>query len=927
MSKKRNAEEAFSPSNPKTSYPKVSPRNGNPHAVTVQKQEKPTANQTRSNHVHKPKASLHEKAQALLKTRQQLPIWPHANEIREKVRDNDVLLLVGETGSGKSTQIPQFLYLEKWCNPQDVSAKVQQNEVSEHKSKRQQGKRSDGRIGGRIAIIQPRRVAAISLASRVAAEIGTPLGSASPASQVGYSVRFDNNVSPSTRIKFLTDGMMLQELLRDPWLRDYSCVIVDEVHERGVNVDLVLGFLRRILDKQKSFVSDDDQDGRGGVPLKVVIMSATADMEGIEQFFNESGNISTDMNGTVQTEERDWNGFSDEDKNSANIENQETQLTDGERQKRTISVSSCHIQGRQYPVRTSYMSQPVTNLLEATMDRMIHLHQHTSLPGDILVFLSGQEMIENLESLCHVYAGTISHDNKAQTIHSKKEQTQKLPNLQILTLFASLPTHLQARIFQPTPSFTRRIILATNIAETSITVPGIRHVIDTGKHKARLFRPGLNLDTLLPMPISQSMAKQRAGRAGREAPGTCHRLYMEKDYRNLEKDTKPEILSTDLSFLVLTLKAHKVDDVFKFPLLTKPKIPSLEVALLGLVNLDALDEETGAITDIGRKMAMLPVRPDLARCLLEGSRYSQTVMEGVIDIVAALSLEEGIFLPIRSGTGTVRGGKKATTSELLLGKRAAHGTSTGADTNAHENVTLQDDDVKGNHDGNALSDSDSDSSSTDPITLARRSLLARHSDHLTLLNAISAYTAPTTHDRRVWCDQHGISHRAMARIMDVRKQLRQMMNDSRYRLTSADVDSRSTEEVGVGAADEITRKEKVLKCLVAGLWSNIAVLSSLAPSHLKEKVKKVNPNQIAPYTMLSESGQGVYVHPSSVVFTSMHHNGGRTKNGKGEKTKSGGGSALPPAVLFTDLTYTSKPYARNVSAIDLSWLVEMGKIS
>lgn len=855
------------------------------------------------------KNSLRHKADHLLESRKKLPIWSHGDEIRQRVRENDVLLLVGETGSGKSTQIPQFLFSEDWCSPQTVHSPSGSHQEPGGSKSQASGKK----VGGRIAIIQPRRVAAISLATRVAAEIGTPVGSASPASTVGYSVRFDNNVSSSTKIKFLTDGMLLQELLRDSWLKDYSCVIVDEVHERGINVDLVLGFLKRILEAGKV---GGPQDGRHGVPLKVVVMSATAEMESIDTFFCHDQTAEMDDAKSNDKKEDEWTGFSDEAQDVTNLSSENPE-------KHSIKVSSCYIEGRQYPVSTTYTSTPTTNLLDTAMEKIIHIHQHHPLPGDVLVFLSGQEMIENLESLCHTYASTLLENEKQQSQLAKtkpQKQQPKLPALQILPLFASMPNHLQSRIFNPTPHFTRRIILATNIAETSITVPGIRHVIDTGKHKSRLFRPGLNLDTLLSTPISQSMAKQRAGRAGREASGHCHRLYTQKDYFDLEKDTKPEILSTDLAFLVLTLKAHGANDVLSFPLLTRPPRRSLEAALEGLLNLNALDVDDGTITGIGRKMAMLPVRPDLARILLESTGYGKIVTEGIVDIVSALSLEEGVFLPIRQGGKRgllTNGGPKTGTEELFL-ERKSNGTSTQSDIHQEED--------------NPNSDSDSDTPSN-PIETARRNLRSRHSDHLTLLNTIQAYSAPTTHDRRAWCNEHGVSHRAMSRIMDVRKQLSQMMNNAKFRLPRIDDDGeeKTNGDISTVLSDMMTR-ESILKCLVAGLWTNVALLTSMAPTSTTTQSgqqQPQNPNQRAPYTTLL-TGQGVHIHPSSVVFGQRGgggDTGGGPRNGKkkGGNNTSGTGN-MPRAIVFTDLVYTSKAYARNVSAVELSWVAEKGEL-
>ena len=333
--------------------------------------------------------SLREKKEALLAVRKKLPIWPHANKIRETLRSKDVLLLVGETGSGKSTQVPQFLLDEPWCKQ-----------------------------GECIAITQPRRVAAISLARRVAEEMGTPLGSASPASKVGYSVRFDNSTSPSTRIKFLTEGMLLQEMLKDPWLKQYGVVVVDEVHERSVNVDLILGFLRNII--------TGDLAGRKGKPLKVVVMSATADIESLQKFFEAGFTINRLPDGANDSDSQSsWSGISSESeevtdtqhvmsipeasgKNGVKSKDGVHPVTNGTTDNGLSNrISICHIEGRQYPVKINYLPEPTQDFVEAALQAIFQIHYKEPLPGDILVFLTGQDTVEALERLVTEYASSM----------------------------------------------------------------------------------------------------------------------------------------------------------------------------------------------------------------------------------------------------------------------------------------------------------------------------------------------------------------------------------------------------------------------------------------------------------------------------------------------------------------------------------------
>eukprot|EP00742_Colponemidia_sp_Colp-10_P003806 GILJ01004055.1.p1 GENE.GILJ01004055.1~~GILJ01004055.1.p1 ORF type:complete len:698 (+),score=71.08 GILJ01004055.1:38-2131(+) len=464
----------------------------------------------------------------LLKQRRGLPIWHARSEITKAVRDNQVVVIVGETGSGKTTQIPQFLHEE--------------------------GYTADGMIG----ITQPRRVAATSVAQRVAQEYGCALGT-----DVGYSIRFDDKTSKQTKIKYMTDGMLLREIILDPLLRQYACLIVDEAHERTIHTDVLLGLIKQLTARRPE--------------LKVLVMSATLDAEQFAAFFGGA---------------------------------------------RIITV-----EGRMYPVDVYYTVEPQPDYLDAALITTLQIHLEQP-PGDILVFLTGQDEIEALEKLL-----------QAKVRLFPPEATSLL----VCPIFAALPSEQQLAVFQPAPAGHRKVILATNIAETSITINGVRYVVDSGVVKVRGFQASTGMDSLVVVPVSQAAARQRSGRAGREAAGTCYRLYTEESFEQLRPTTIPEILRCNLATVVLQLKAIGVDDLLRFEFMDKPATNAIVRALEQLYALGALDAQ-GKLSDaIGRKMAELPTEPLFSRAMLAAAEMG--CMDEMLSLVSMLSVESIWFTP------------------------------------------------------------------------------------------------------------------------------------------------------------------------------------------------------------------------------------------------------------------------------------------
>ncbi|WJX66699.1 Pre-mRNA-splicing factor ATP-dependent RNA helicase DEAH1 [Trifolium repens] len=469
------------------------------------------------------------KMSVLREERKKLPIYAFRDDFLQAVRDHQIIVIVGETGSGKTTQIPQYLH--------------------------EAGYTKDGKI---IACTQPRRVAAMSVAARVSQEMGVKLGH-----EVGYSIRFEDCTSEKTVVKYMTDGMLLREFLAQPELDNYSVVMLDEAHERTLSTDILFGLVKDVA--------------RARPDLKLLISSATLDAEKFSNYFDLSPIFK--------------------------------------------------IPGRRYPVEIIYTQSPEPNYLDAAVVTTLQIHA-TQSPGDILVFLTGQEEIETVEQILK---------------HRVRALGTKLAELIICPIYANLPTELQAKIFEPTPEGARKVVLATNIAETSLTIDGIKYVIDPGFSKMKTYSPRTGMESLLVTPISKASAMQRAGRSGRTGPGKCFRLYTEGSFQTeLEDNTSPEIQRTNLANVVLTLYSLGIEyeKLLRFEFMDPPPADAIKKAMELLYNLGALNRQ-GKLTKVGRRMAEFPLDPMLSKMIVASEKYKCS--DEIISIAAMLSVGNSIF--------------------------------------------------------------------------------------------------------------------------------------------------------------------------------------------------------------------------------------------------------------------------------------------
>ncbi|XP_029077434.1 probable ATP-dependent RNA helicase DHX35 isoform X1 [Monodon monoceros] len=523
--------------------------------VSISEERQSLAENSATTVVYNPYAAL-----SIEQQRQKLPVFKLRNHILYLIENYQTVVIVGETGCGKSTQIPQYLAEAGWT--------------------------AEGRV---VGVTQPRRVAAVTVAGRVAEERGAVLGH-----EVGYCIRFDDCTNPlATRIKFLTDGMLVREMMVDPLLTKYSAIMLDEAHERTLYTDIAIGLLKKIQKK------------RGD--LRLIVASATLDAEKFWDFFNQ-------------------NDTSDPTRDTCVI------LT---------------VEGRTFPVDIFYLQSPVPDYIKSTVETVMKIHQ-TEGDGDILAFLTGQEEVETVVSMLIEQARALG-------------RTGMKRHLRVLPMYAGLPSFEQMKVFERVSRTVRKVIVATNVAETSITISGIVYVIDCGFVKLRAYNPRTAIECLVVVPVSQASASQRAGRGGRSRSGKCYRLYTEEAFDQLPQSTVPEMQRSNLAPVILQLKALGIDNVLRFHFMSPPPAQSMVQALELLYALGGLDKDCRLTEPLGMRIAEFPLNPMFAKMLLESGNFGCS--QEILSIAAMMQIQNVFVVPSNQKSQAIRVHRKFAVEE------------------------------------------------------------------------------------------------------------------------------------------------------------------------------------------------------------------------------------------------------------------------
>lgn len=775
-----------------------------------------------------------------MEARKNLPVYNCRSEICDLVRKNEVVLITAETGSGKSTQIPAFIY-ESGCMKQKFKDVSQQNRKL--------------RMAKSICCTQPRRVAAITVAKRVAEEIGCD-----PGTLVGWRVRFDDTTDlqgkNTTRIIYATDGMLLREATYDPLLTRYQCVVLDECHERSLQTDILFGVVKRAMKaRNTSFsnhsngtVHDSNMSKSSEIknkddiiqmrllqksrqlelpPLHVVIMSATLEVETFQSFFPQAKKLK--------------------------------------------------IPGRQFAVTQLYTADIQEDYIDSALSTALQICRYED-EGDILVFLPGQEEIEGLSTLLKKHLSEeqdfftdIKKDvDVVQSIKGIGTDLSKghgniVNGILVCVLYAALPPDAQMFAFQQKPQgCTRKIILSTNIAETSVTLDGIRFVIDSGKVKSRGYNSATGMESLTIDDVSRNQADQRKGRAGRISEGLCFRLYPQDSFNSLQETTTPEINRVNLAQVVLQLKGMGVHDPRTFDFLSRPSDQALVKAFKQLYALGAVDDEM-TITSYGKAMAKLPLDPTFAHLLLQSPIYSCT--QDMLTAIAMLSADNIFYRPA---------GNEDDTNGLAAKAAAAHRRFFSYEGDLPTMLTVY----------NCWRKEANYTSSSQRWSNDHK----RQSIQLTSCEGISG---KLLHGE--WCTRNFISGRSLVRAFDVRSQLKEIC-------------VREESKGGMGFDLNQTKDEDLLpflKCVCSGLFLQAAGRVSNSVEMNKATRKEVKSGEVTSSRGRYKTMQGkveVSIHPTSSLF---------------------GRNPPPRCVVYTELLQTKRTYIRGVTQIREEWLAEV----
>ncbi|CAK7224384.1 putative ATP-dependent RNA helicase DHR1 [Sporothrix curviconia] len=790
-----------------------------------------------------------------------LPVVGEEQQIIEAIHEHDVVILSGGTGSGKTTQVPQFLYEAGFGS-------------------------AESDYPGMIGVTQPRRVAAVSMAKRVAEELGEAHGRA-----VAYQIRFESNVSKGTAIKFMTDGVLLRELSEDVTLRKYSAVVIDEAHERSINTDVLIGIVSRIntIRAEINALHASTQP-KSLKPLKIIIMSATLQVKAFvanRELFKEKPRM-------------------------------------------------IHVEGRQFPVTVHFAQHTRHDYVDEAFRKIVRGHRKLPL-GGFLVFLTGEDEIQRLAKLLHLeingvraaskpkvrvsttemayetedieFGGGLGDENgndakylegeeagddarrrKGKTgeeadgdddYDEEEDEGEFVPDegetagsgpklVHILPLFSKLSTKDQQRVFQPAPDGARQVILATNVAETSLTIPGVRYVFDCGRAKARTFNKQTGVQSFEVGWISKASASQRSGRAGRTGPGHCYRLYSSAVYEeNFAEFSEPEILRMPIEGVVLQLKSMHVPHVSRFPFPTAPDAESLKRAdrlLMYLAAVRPLDDARGGnggdrstVTKLGELMSAFPLSPRFAKILMVG--HPGDCIHYVIALVAAMSADEVFVRPnnaIPAASATAKSSK------------AANGDGDGGN-----DADDADDDDKPRP-IRTQADIKQDEARRRTAELFRKvhkqfTSLDDKSDALKLLQVIGEFSHEPTED---WCKGHFVHYKALREVQKMRRQITALLRAN----------------LPIHAAANLTYQEqlprptdaqvRLLKQMVAaGYPENIAQRADMTPNppqyitsggtvHKPRRAIEVPYRPLFPLIGQDKTGAApgsefVYIHPSS----------------------------------------------------------------